>query len=109
LKETTQSSDTLCNELAGAIEQCNYDEIEKLVRAGANVNCRTATGCPVFWLAPSHDCLQFLFRLGADVNLRHRLGHTMLHSEASLGKHNVERIALLLERVFKLSFRVVGA
>jgi ankyrin repeat protein len=94
---TNDSNDVQTLELIEAVKSNQLDAIRRLVEAGANVNCRTSRGAPLLWLAPSMECLQLLVQLGADVNARHRMSHTLLDSEATSVPADINRIRFLLE------------
>ncbi len=86
-----ESKFSLCESLAKAINRGDVERTQDLVKAGADVNCRSADGYPVLWFANTEDVLKLLLSHGGDINIRHFNGRTLLHScagdDTKLAKH----------------------
>ena len=89
----------LTEKLISAVDEYDIDDIEKLVRAGADINARNSEGLTLVQMAikdRTEDIAEILLSLGADVNLKaHSNGYTAMHYAADSGDEDL--VALLLK------------
>jgi len=88
----------LTEQLLRAVDEYDIDDIEPLVRGGADINARNEEGLTLLQMAVRdrmEDIAEILLRLGADVNLKaHQNGYTALHYAADKGDEDL--VGLLL-------------
>lgn len=85
--------------LIAAIVNDKYEEVEKLLQAGINVNEKNALrASPLSWAAcvGNLDCISKLLDLGADIEATTLKGETALHFAAQCGQ--AEAVLLILDR-----------
>lgn len=81
--------------LATAIRNGQARLLERLLRAGADLNARTLRGTTALHLAAGDAaCTAVLLRAGADVQARDALGRTPLHRAVQKGQLDVARLLL---------------
>ena len=85
--ERTQSTrDAAGGELRAAASQGNLAEVERLLKAGADLNAKDKSGTTPLHLAAAKNStpavLEVLLKAGADVNAKGKDGETPLHSAA---------------------------
>jgi ankyrin repeat protein len=88
----------MTTQLVRAVDEYDIDDIEPLVRGGADINARNEEGLTLLQMAVRdrmEDIAEILLRLGADVNLKaHQNGYTALHYAADKGDEDL--VSLLL-------------
>lgn len=81
--------------LAAAVRHGQAGLLERLLRAGGNVNARTLRGSTALHLAAGDAaCAAVLLRAGADLQARDALGRTPLHRAVRAGQLDVARLFL---------------
>ena len=83
----------LTEQLIRAVDEYDIDDIEPLVRGGADVNARNSEGLTLLQMAVRdrmEDIAEILLKLGADVNLNaQQNGYTALHYAADKGDEDL--------------------
>jgi len=83
----------ITEQLVRAVDEYDIDDIEPLVRGGADINARNDEGLTLLQMAVRDrmaDIAQTLLRLGADVNLKAQQGgYTALHFAADKGDEDM--------------------
>lgn len=76
------------------------DLVDALIKAGADVNAKDAEGETAVW-GKSADCLKIMHDAGADLNVKNRVGMTLMTAAAF--NNDIERVKFLQEKGFDIN------